>query len=147
MEESFKFNGHMYSVDESTLLGASRGLFARSKVTQGAVLFPYNGPKYRYDEWRDLCGQDDRMKIYALREGQCDTIDTNDDCRSYGNVETGNVAGYINSSKHCKEKTNACWEYAPNLTPWIEDNHNVTIDDYGFVVTIAIKDINIGDEI
>lgn len=67
----------------------------------------------------------------------------------HGDVNMGNVVGYINSSINCKNRENA--EYGlldyPIIPPWRNFKHDlVGSKEYGHIAIHATKDINIREE-
>ena len=57
-----------------------------------------------------------------------------------GDVLNGNVAGFINSSAGREYLCNVLWEYSSLPRPW---NRN----EWGYTMTIAVRDIAVGDEL
>ena len=63
------------------------------------------------------------------------TISKNEDLfYFYGDVNMGNVAGYINSSIHCMHRENVEYEFYPGIPPW-KNFEDGLIDnkEYGYI--------------
>ena len=64
----------------------------------------------------------------------------------YGDVNMGNVAGYINSSIYCRHRENVQYELYPRIPPWkIFKQALVDSKEYGYIGVHATKNINIGE--
>lgn len=144
IEKQLKIEEHIYEVKQSTIPNAGYGLFLHSRVMPGTYLFPYNGPRYKYKTWSKLCTYLPRMKMYTIYEDP-KVEPKKDRMMIVGDVNYGNIAGYINSSKKFNDKTNACWEYDPSLPPW--KSKASSVDDYGYIATVCTVDMYPGDEL
>jgi hypothetical protein len=108
------------------------GLFAMQPAKEGEELLPFVGAQYTSAEFKILSKAQSRMKSYVMRAESDLYID--------GDVEKGNVAGFINSSAGRSEIGNVMWEYRMVPKPW---NH----EEWGYVISIATRDIVAGEEL
>lgn len=147
MDVAFEYYEKTYIVKKSGINDiAGEGLFVLENLHKDDILFPYGGPRYKLQHWKQLCAFYPRMKTYALVENDMRGVPESEIRIIMGDVEEGNVAGYINSSIFNKALTNVKWEYVPFLKPWRSQN-STNPRDYGFVATIATKDIEAGSEL
>lgn len=139
IDVEFQYYGKKYEVCTSNLPSAGKGLFCKESIKKNEVLFPYGGPRYMYSEWEVLSTYYPRMKSYGMIAMSEEKIEDNNVI--VGDVLEGNVAGYMNSSLHNSSITNVIWEWVPGPAPWKD------VYDEGYVMTIACKDINVGEEL
>jgi hypothetical protein len=108
------------------------GLFAMDPAKADDNLLPFVGPQYTQTEYRKMISLVPRFKSYVLK--------AEDDIYIEGRVKRGNVAGFINSSIGQEEIDNVVWEYSLAPKPWNND-------EWGFVMTTASRDIEVGEEL
>lgn len=72
------------------------GLFTLQNLEAEEELIPFTGPCYTTNQYKKMQGYFPRVKCYALNAEKTFYID--------GDVEKGNVAGYINSSIDRREE-------------------------------------------
>lgn len=142
----FDINGVAFKVQASTIQGAGLGLFVHTPLTKGVTILHYGGDKYYYHDWKKLCSKYPRASKYSMVEDpKVDCID--DWVYIVGDVEDGNVAGYINSSHGMVLRPNVCYALAPSLPPWHSKDTNINSNEYGHICVETISDIDIGDEL
>lgn len=129
---SFVFWKRDWQVKVSNYRFMGWGLFAMQSAKEGEELLPFVGPQYTAAEYKILSKAEPRMKSYVMR--------TESDLYIDGDVEKGNVAGYINSSVGRSEIGNVVWEYREMPKPW-------NTEEWGYVITIATRDIKAGEEL
>jgi hypothetical protein len=129
---TFNFHGRQWEVKISGFLFMGWGLFAMDPAKAGDILLSFVGPQYTRSEYRRMISLVPRFKSYVLK--------AEDDIYIDGRVERGNVAGFINSSIGREEIGNVVWEYSLAPKPWNKD-------EWGFVMTIASRDIEVGEEL
>jgi hypothetical protein len=108
------------------------GLFALQPARKGEDLLPFVGPQYTLAEYRTLKKALPRVKSYVMQVEPDLYID--------GDVLKGNVAGFINSSVGREHTGNVLWEFRMSPKPW-------NTLEWGYVMTIASRDIVVGDEL
>lgn len=143
----FKIDGTQYEIKTSTIQNAGNGLFAQDNIKARQFLMYYTGIKLDYDSWKNMCANNPRVKVYSMVEDP--TVQKNEDLSYlYGDVNMGNVAGYINSSIYCRHKENVEYEFFPGLPPWKTFKQDVVDSkEYGYIGIRATKDINVGEEL
>ena len=129
---TFNFHDRKWEVKIYGFSFMGWGLFAMDPAKAGDILLPFVGPQYTRTEYRKMKSLVPRFKSYVLK--------VEDDIYIDGRVERGNVAGFINSSIGREEIGNVVWEYSLLPKPW---NKN----EWGFVMTIASRDIEVGEEL
>ena len=108
------------------------GLFALQVAKVGDELLPFVGKRYSKIEFNSMCNTDPRLKNYVLRpektrlsRWQCSKMKY---CRNHKQLYwEGRIA-------------NVLWEYVSLPTPWDPTN-------WGYVMTVATRDIEKGDEL
>lgn len=108
------------------------GLFTLNPIHKYEELIPFTGPRYIAKEYKALAKYYPRLCRYVLREDDDSWVD--------GDVENGNVAGYINSSAQREELQNVDWGFQPYPRPW-------DLKEWGYTMTRALCDIAAGSEI
>lgn len=109
------------------------GVLHSPHINKGDDLLPFTGPHYNYSEYRRLNKYFPHLQRYALMELTIVYID--------GDVEHGNVVGFIKSSWGRREEVeNVYWEYIEYPCPWDSS-------EWGYVTTNALKDIKAGSEL
>ncbi len=129
---TFSFHQRNWVVKISKFPFMGWGLFAMDSAKEGDILLPFVGPQYTKSEYQKMKSLVPSFKRYVLKAEEDIYID--------GSVEKGNVAGFINSSIGREEIGNVVWEYSMLPKPWKEN-------EWGFVMTIASRDIEAGDEL
>ena len=129
---TFFFHDRNWEVKISKFSFMGWGLFAMDPAKAGDILLPFVGPQYTTSEYRKMKTLVPRFKSYVFK--------VEDDIYIDGRVERGNVAGFINSSIGREEIANVVWEYSLLPKPWNND-------EWGFVMTIASRDIEVGEEL
>ena len=139
--------GMKYEIKTSTIPNAGYGLFAQDNIRAFQFLMYYTGIKLDYDSWKIMCAKNPRVKVYSMVEDP--KVDKYEDLfYFYGDVNMGNVAGYINSSINCRNRENAEYELYPGIPPWRTFKQDlVDSKEYGHIGVRATKDINIGEEL
>ena len=107
-------------------------LFAMDSAKEGDILLPFVGPQYSKSKYRKMKSLVPRFKSYVFK--------AENDIYMDGRVEKDNVAGFINSFIGREEIANIVWEYSLLPKPW-------NIDEWGFVMTIASRDIEVGEKL
>ena len=106
-----------------------RGLFLVDGAKKNEDLIPYTLPHLIKAEYKKIS----RTKRYTLQEEEDTYIN--------GDVEKGNVAGYINSSfGQNKALENIEWIFEPSASPW-------NAKQVGYIMTRTLRDILPGEEI
>jgi hypothetical protein len=97
-------------------------------------LIPLTGSYYTVNQYNKMQGFFPRVKCYALKAEKEFYI--------VGDVEKGNVAGYINSSANIGEEIeNVLWEYHDvDPRPWNKK-------EWGYVMTRSMKPIKAREEL
>ena len=108
------------------------GLFAMQTAKEGDELLPFVNPQYTSTEYKLLSKAHPRIKSYVMQAESDLYID--------GHVVKGNVAGFINSSIGRTQIGNVVWEFRMLPKPW-------NTKEWGYVITIASKDIKAGEEL
>lgn len=128
----FIFWGRAWEVKVSQFPFMGWGLFALEAAKAGDELLPFVGPELDAQEFRIAHRTSPRFRRYALAATEEMFVD--------GDVELGNVAGFINSSEGRSEIQNCQWDFVPLPAPWNPSHH-------GYVITVASRDIVPGDEL
>ena len=121
----------MWEVKVSNFPFMGWGLFALQPTRARDELLPFVGRIYSEAEFTTMQALDPRFIRYVLKANRDVYVD--------GDVEYGNVAGYINSSKGCTDICNVFWEYSACRRPW---NNK----EWEYTMTIAKRDICAGEE-
>jgi hypothetical protein len=108
------------------------GLFALESAKAGEELLPFLGRLYTKSEFKIVSWANLRFIRYVLQ--------AENDVYQDGDVLSGNVAGYINSSAGKSNLCNVLWEYSSLPRPWKQS-------EWGYTMTIALRDIAVGDEL
>lgn len=147
LEAIFSVDGVKYSIKTSTIPNAGFGLFAQENIKSSQFLLYYFGVKLDHHSWKEMCSKNPRVKMYSIVEDP--TIENLDDLfYIYGDVNMGNVAGYINSSISCKDSENVEYVFYPEVPPWnISKRSIVNHIEIGYIGICALKDINVGEEL
>lgn len=147
LDTIFTINGIKYEIKTSTIPNSGYGLFAQDNIKASQFLMYYTGIKLDYDSWKIMCTKTPRVRVYSMVEDP--KVDKDEDLfYFYGDVNMGNVAGYINSSINCKNRENAEYELYPGIPPWRTFKQDlVDSKEYGHIGVRATKDINIGEEL
>ena len=143
----FNIDGLKYEIKNSTIPNSGYGLFAQDNIKASQFLMYYTGLKLDYDSWKLMCIKNPRVKVYSIVEDP--NVDKDEDhYYFYGDVNMGNVAGYINSSIYCRDRENVEYELYPGIPPWKTFEHDlVDGKEYGHIGIRASKDIHIGEEL
>ena len=108
------------------------GLFTVQPARAGEELLPFVGRIFTQAEFKTMQALDPRFIRYVLKAKRNMYVD--------GDVEYGNVAGYINSSIGRRDICNVIWEYSDGRRPW-------NTKERGYTMTIARRDICAGEEL
>ncbi len=143
----FTIDGKKFEIKPSSIPNAGYGLFAQDNIGASQFLMYYTSIKLDYDSWKTMCAKNPRVKMYSIVEDP--NVDTDEDLfYVYGDVNMGNVAGYINSSIYCRHRENVEYELYPGIPPWkIFKQDLVNSKEFGHIGLRATKDINIGEEL
>ena len=143
----FTIDGIKFEIKTSTIPNSGYGLFAQDNIRASQFLMYYTSIKLDYDSWKAMCAKNPRVKMYSMVEDP--NVDKDEDLfYVYGDVNMGNVAGYINSSIYCRHRENVEYELYPGIPPWKTFKQDlVNSKEYGYVGIHATKDINIGEEL
>lgn len=147
LDTIFSIDGVKYEIKTSTIPSSGYGLFVQDNIRASQFLLYYTGLKLDYHSWIRLCAKNPRVKVYSIVEDP--KVDKVDDLfYFYGDVNMGNVAGYINSSIHCRYRENVEYVLYPEIPPW-KTFKGELIDgkEFGHIGIRALKDITIGEEL
>ena len=130
----FTWWNRRWEIRVSTFPYMGWGLFTLQNLGPEEELIPFTGPYYTVNQYNKMRGFFPRVKCYALNAEKEIYID--------GDVEKGNVAGYINSSANRREEIeNVLWEYHDvDPRPWNKK-------EWGYVMTRSMKPIKAGEEL
>ena len=98
----------------------------------GEELLPFVGKQLSVAEFKSICQTNHRFLKYAIYVKK--------DVYQDEDVLNGNVAGFINNSIGRVHLENVLWEYVSLSIPW-NPKH------WGYIMTIATRDIDVGDEL
>ncbi|MCO5552457.1 hypothetical protein L7F22_005969 [Adiantum nelumboides] len=143
----FTIDGMKFEIKTSTIPNAGYGLFAHDNIRESQFLMYYIGIKLDYDSWKTMCAKNPRVKMYSIVEDP--NVDKDEDLLYvYGDVNMGNVAGYINSSIYCRHRENVEYQLYPGISPWKTFKKDlVDSKDFGYIGIHATRNINIGEEL
>ena len=147
LDTVFKVDAIKYEIKTSTIPNYGYGLFAQDNTRALQFLMYYTGIKLDYDSWKIMCAKNPRVKVYSIVEDP--NVDKDEDLFYFhGDVDMGNVAGYISSSIYCRNRENVEYELYPGIPPWRTFKHDlVDGKEYGHIGVRVIKDIGIGEEL
>ena len=130
----FTWWNRQWEIRVSTFPYMGWGLFTLQNLGPAEELIPFTRPYYTVNQYHKMQGFFPRVKCYALKAENEFYID--------GDVEKGNVAGYINSSVNRREEIeNVLWEYHDvDPRPWNKK-------EWGYVMTRSTKPIKAGEEL
>lgn len=128
----FKYWNRVWEVKVSNYPFMGWGLYAVEPARAGDELLPFVGRIYSKAEFTKMETLDPRFIRYVLKAKRDMYVD--------GDVEYGNVAGYINSSIGRRDICNVLWEYVAGRRPW-------NTKERGYTMTIARRDICAGEEL
>jgi hypothetical protein len=130
----FTWWNRQWEIRISTFPYMGWGLFTLQNLEAEEELIPFTGPCYTTNQYKKMQGYFPRIKCYALNAEKTFYID--------GDVEKGNVAGYINSSIDRREEIeNVIWEYHDvDPRPWNKK-------EWGYVMTRSTRPIKAGEEL
>ncbi|MCO5590770.1 hypothetical protein L7F22_044745 [Adiantum nelumboides] len=143
----FTIDGMKFEIKTSTIPNAGYGLFAHDNIRESQFLMYYIGIKLDYDSWKTMCAKNPRVKMYSIVEDP--NVDKDEDLLYvYGDVNMGNVAGYINSSIYCRHRENVEYQLYPGISPWKTFKQDlVDSKEFGYIGIHATRNINIGEEL
>ncbi|MCO5569843.1 hypothetical protein L7F22_023557 [Adiantum nelumboides] len=143
----FTIDGMKFEIKTSTIPNAGYGLFAHDNIRESQFLMYYIGIKLDYDSWKTMCAKNPRVKMYSIVEDP--NVDKDEDLLYvYGDVNMGNVAGYINSSIYCRHRENVEYQLYPGISPWKTFKQDlVDSKAFGYIGIHATRNINIGEEL
>ncbi|MCO5594085.1 hypothetical protein L7F22_048106 [Adiantum nelumboides] len=143
----FTIDGMKFEIKTSTIPNVGYGLFAHDNIRESQFLMYYIGIKLDYDSWKTMCAKNPRVKMYSIVEDP--NVDKDEDLLYvYGDVNMGNVAGYINSSIYCRHRENVEYQLYPGISPWKTFKQDlVDSKEFGYIGIHATRNINIGEEL
>ncbi|MCO5599579.1 hypothetical protein L7F22_053685 [Adiantum nelumboides] len=143
----FTIDGMKFEIKTSTIPNAGYGLFAHDNIRESQFLMYYIGIKLDYDSWKTMCAKNPSVKMYSIVEDP--NVDKDEDLLYvYGDVNMGNVAGYINSSIYCRHRENVEYQLYPGISPWKTFKQDlVDSKEFGYIGIHATRNINIGEEL
>ncbi|MCO5567907.1 hypothetical protein L7F22_021603 [Adiantum nelumboides] len=143
----FTIDGMKFEIKTSTIPNARYGLFAHDNIRESQFLMYYIGIKLDYDSWKTMCAKNPRVKVYSIVEDP--NVDKDEDLLYvYGDVNMGNVAGYINSSIYYRHRENVEYQLYPGISPWKTFKQDlVDSKEFGYIGIHATRNINIREEL
>ena len=113
-------------IDNSTIQGAGKGLFAEEDIKRGQVILPVTGPRYSATEVETIHA--DNLYLLELNDGSGDCIEVQGEAR-YSNDAKGvnNIPGLVNNASFYSAEDHSMYLQATRRIP---KGHEILVD-YG----------------